>query len=213
MSFGLTSQTGSSYLANAKVLMHQQNPGVGIAYGKRSAFPKSFSSASNTVLSLSFGKKTVVVNYDKVSRSLTKSVAALNKDNLHQWFEQENTCLISSEINRVIDIVCMEYNDKLINKDRGDIFNKLQKDLKTDLTINGAQSSIKHVLRSDKYLLKKIDSLTGKKATLEQKNAVTSYIINSLTDRIFQQQYFGIDLSKLRDNVAEKTLAKISARS
>ncbi|WP_230350825.1 hypothetical protein [Lelliottia sp. WAP21] len=201
----------SSRFITAKSLMHQQNPGVGITYGKQRTFPNLLSGASNTVMSLSLGKKTVVVNYDKITRFLAKNITDSNKYTLNQWYQEESTCLISSEINRTIDIVYKELQGKHFANVKKDIFEDLQKELKTELTTQGAQSSIKHVLMRNAYLMKKINSLSDKNTTLD-KNRISNYVINSLTDRIFQQQFYGMDLSKLRENVADKVLTRIATR-
>lgn len=196
----------------SKMLLQQTNPGVSVSIGKKTKLFSSVKGISNTFIEVSCAKNKAQINYERLTKALHEKVMACNTGKEKEWFQEEKTSLLSSEVNRTIDLVCRETSNNFREQDRNIIFNKMTKLLDVELDPRCTQSSIKQALLGNKYLMKKIDAVNKKEPLAPQKNARKNFMVDQITDRIFEKEFGGVNLSTLRNKVAQETMRMVISR-
>nr|WP_318383462.1 hypothetical protein [uncultured Enterobacter sp.] len=207
-------QSFASHTLARKGLLNQENPGIGISMTKNTSILTSCMGISNTHIKLTHNQNRVDINYNKLTSSLNKTISKFNETAAarQQWIKQENTTLVSAEVNRIIDLACIKTQAKLDHAEKAAIFDKIASTFDVDTDMNCAQSSIKQVLSTNAYLQKKLDQLHEKGVSPETKCTVNNFAVNRIVDKIYQREYGGVQLSAIRDKTAQEALRMLAQK-
>lgn len=166
----------------------------------------------NYTIDISYFGKVKSVNYRKISAEIDKVVSKNNEDK-KQWLSQETINLLSSEINKLIDKACIKYNVNINDNEKKDIFKKVSANLeiKEELNIKCAQSSIWQTIDGSGYMIGKINQLYNDEMTREDKNKLKAFFNSELTALIYFDKYKGIDLRQLKEKAAIEIEKKLKS--
>lgn len=165
-------------------------------------------SVSSTKIDINYKNKRKKINYDKLVDLFLEKVTRLNQAEaeFEKWLKQEKEAIMSSEINKGIDIIGTENNSKINKYERECIFNEIKKEFKIneELNIDCAQSSIRQVIQGEPYFMEKLEDIcmqiTDKDKIVEdrKKGEMTNFILTRIVRHIYENEFKGISLSKLR---------------
>ncbi|QQG28495.1 hypothetical protein JFY74_21080 [Pectobacterium carotovorum] len=176
---------------------------VGFQYFKKQGvIDKYIGGVANDCIEVSFKNNFSIIKNKTLFSLIDKALFNTNKN---EWFKDETISLLSSEVNRVIDVACDKYNFSINKEERGRIFNKISSGLgviKLDPVCT--QSSIMNILNNNKYISNKIECLYDKNQSSNEKNNLKNIVNHKLTDIVFMRKFGGIDMDTLRRNVADE---------
>ncbi|MFU8907997.1 hypothetical protein ACNARK_14360 [Proteus sp. DFP240708] len=148
---------------------------------------------------------TKISSYKINTGNIEKSIKLLNKayedidKNMSEWWENENIIFISSLINRRIDILNLNKENKIDKKLKEIIFTLISKEFNLNLDIKAAQSTIIQHLQDIPEVVKAIDELgiaNDSHSKYETYCLIAEYIYNILSEN-------KVNFSKIKDAVKE----------
>lgn len=146
-----------------------------------------------------FENKKTVIDYSRVIKEVMREIdKCVGADDV--WVKQEKKTYISAEINKAIDDFCQTSNSSINSQQKNNIFKQMQNSatkLGLEMDSKSAQSSIKHTLKRNRYLHKKIahllnpvingDTKENRALITEKKNKLTVMIINKVAAGVVNQ--------------------------
>ncbi|HHR5887061.1 TPA: hypothetical protein ACS78C_003410 [Providencia alcalifaciens] len=156
--------------------------------------------ARNESLSVQVSRYHSSINVNKVNQEIDR---AIRHAHIHKpaWVCQETQSLLSAEINKIIDRVCLQQGQSLTNAQRNRVFLNISDKLGSGVRLDPrcTQSSIAQMVNNSPYVSRKLDSLVSNSdLNGREKNEVKNIVTSKLTSVIFENKFGGVNLDTLR---------------
>ncbi len=154
----------------------------------------------NDSLSVQVNRSHSSININKVNKEIDR---AIRHAHVHKpaWLCQETQNLLSAEINKTIDQVCLQQGRSLTNAQKNRVFGNISDKLGCGVKLDPrcTQSSIGQILSNSSYVSRKIDDLVSHSdLNRREKNEVKNIVTSKLTSIIFENKFGGVSLDVLR---------------
>ncbi|BBG61944.1 hypothetical protein [Providencia rustigianii] len=154
----------------------------------------------NDLLSVQVNRNCSSINVNKVNKEIDR---AIRNAHVHKpaWLCQETQQLLSAEINKIIDQVCLQQGRSLTSVQKNRVFGNISDKLGCGVKLDPrcTQSSISQMLNNSSYVSRKLDDLVSHSdLNRREKNEVKNIVTSQLTSVIFEHKFGGVSLDVLR---------------
>ncbi|POT55522.1 hypothetical protein C3432_20940 [Citrobacter amalonaticus] len=209
-------QSNQSYSFVSKAFSAKETVNLDISVSRKNSFFCSCVGVSNTYVKydLNNGAGTAKLKLNKVFAEIEKAISSANptSDLKNQWVRQECITMPSSEINKLLDTVCINLRGTIKKESKASIFSSVSSMQSAELDVNSAQSSIKHVITGNHSVKKTIAKLQKNCETNEKKNLLSNAIVNDIAERFYDKTCGQVKLSAVRQQAVNAFMSEFNIK-